>query len=74
LKNLLRNALRRFDDRPDLASALDHCQVMRDIHRQDAVEIEALYRQFGSASSDRKLAPPTSAGTNVFALFEHVDA
>ena len=31
---------------PDLSAKLHHYQTMRDIHRQDAVEIEALYRQF----------------------------
>jgi O-methyltransferase len=30
----------------DLATMLEHCQIMRDIHKRDAVEIEALYRQF----------------------------
>jgi O-methyltransferase len=30
----------------DITVKLEHCQIMRDIHRQDAVEIEALYRQF----------------------------
>jgi O-methyltransferase len=61
VKKLLRAALRQFgyrleridqtgtaskQDSPDLAAALNHCQVMRNIHRQDAIEIEALYREF----------------------------
>ena len=31
---------------PSLIQQLRHCQTMREIHSQDAVEIEALYRQF----------------------------
>jgi O-methyltransferase len=61
LKKLLHAFLRRFGYRlerldqpealaqqcvPDLAAKLHHCQIMRDIHRQDAVEIEGLYREF----------------------------
>ncbi|HUS95465.1 MAG TPA: TylF/MycF/NovP-related O-methyltransferase [Hyphomicrobiaceae bacterium] len=61
MKKLIHSVLRHFgyrlehldqyqppaeQDDPDLAAALHHCQMMRDIHRQDAVEIEALYREF----------------------------
>jgi O-methyltransferase len=40
------HAMLRLVRSADAAVRLDHCETMRIIHRQDAVEIEALYRQF----------------------------